>query len=72
MAKRHNALALEFGVWMSDAYAGFGCKRGGDTQGEACFNVSYLGSDSVSSKVQPSCTPCMRWERGSGMQGEAV
>tara|TARA_B100000787_G_scaffold8626_1_gene6525 strand:- start:227 stop:448 length:222 start_codon:yes stop_codon:yes gene_type:complete len=24
MAKRHNALALEFGVWMSDAYAGFG------------------------------------------------
>ena len=24
------------------------CERGGDTQGEACFNVSYLGSNLVS------------------------
>jgi len=33
------------------------CERGGDTQGEACFNVSYLGSDSVStsSRVQSGC-----------------
>ena len=47
-------------------------ERGVDMQGEACVKVSHLGTDLVSSKVQPSCIPCDGGGRGSGMQGEAV
>ena len=47
------------------------CERGGDTQGEACFNVSYLGSDSVSTSSKCNLVVSIQCKRGSDTQGEA-
>ena len=47
------------------------CKRGGDTQGEAYSDVSYLGSNLVSIVRCNLVIASIRCERGGYMQGEA-
>ena len=48
-----------------------GARYGSDTQGEACFNVSYLGSNSVSTSSKVHSVASIRCERGGDTQGEA-